>query len=197
MGKVFPFAIFLVLSPLVIIISLVLFTFVSYQKNPLAPSFFLFLPPRTVSFAALPTNQNIFAPSIDQGDARVEVVRQFFARYHSPLEPFANTVVKAADAHDLDFRLIPAIAMQESNLCAKAPKGSNNCWGFGIYGGKVKQFTSLAEGIEVVTKALAKEYKGKGLTTPTEIMAVYTPSSNGSWAQSVNHFMDQLTLTSN
>ena len=78
--------------------------------------------PHTVAFAALPLSENaMLEDQITQQDARVEIVRQFFERYKSPLEPHAQTVVETADAYGLDFRLIPAIAMQESNLCKKAP----------------------------------------------------------------------------
>jgi hypothetical protein len=97
-----------------------------------------------------------------------------------------------ADKYSLDFRLIPSIAMQESNLCKKIPAESYNCWGFGIYGSKVTKFSNYPEAIETVTRTLALKYKEKGLVTPEEIMSMYTPSSNGSWAHGVNHFMQQL-----
>lgn len=147
---------------------------------------------KTVVYAALPTTQNEFSADITQDDGRTEKVRQFFARYGSPLEPYAADVVNAADEYGLDHRLIPAIAMQESNLCKKIPENSYNCWGFGIYGKTVTRFTDYKHGIYTVTKALATRYKSKGLVTPNEIMTMYTPSSNGSWAFSVNHFMTQL-----
>jgi hypothetical protein len=146
----------------------------------------------TVSYAALPTVDNLFTSQVVQNDSREEMVRQFFQKYRSPLEPYAADVIKAADEYKLDFRLIPAIAMQESNLCLKAPLNSFNCWGFGIYGGKVTRFDSYPQGIETVTKTLATKYRKDGLDTPEEIMARYTPSSNGSWAAGVNQFMSQL-----
>lgn len=127
-----------------------------------------------------------------QEDARTEMVRQFFAKYKSPLEPFAKEVISSADTYNLDFRLIPAIAMQESNLCSKIPIDSHNCWGFGIYGGKVTKFENFPTAIETVTRTLARNYKAKGLETPEQIMKKYTPSSNGSWARGVNHFMEVL-----
>jgi hypothetical protein len=123
---------------------------------------------------------------------KAEKVRQFLLRYNSPLEPYAVDVVNAADEYGLDYRLIPAIAMQESTLCKRIPVGSNNCWGFGIYGSTVTRFSDYKEGIYTVTKALATRYKDRGLVTPEQIMTMYTPSSNGSWARSVNHFMNQL-----
>src|SRR5262245_16034413 len=75
-----------------------------------------------VEYAALPTYQNVFSTEIIVQDGRTEAVRQFFAEYNSPLEPYAEDVIKAADEYGLDFRLIPSIAMQESNLCKKIPK---------------------------------------------------------------------------
>ena len=149
--------------------------------------------PHTVAFAALPLSENaMLEDQITQQDARVEIVRQFFERYKSPLEPHAPTVVETADMYGIDFRLIPAIAMQESNLCKKAPENSYNCWGFGIYGQKVTRFNNYEEAINAVTKTLALKYIADGLDTPQEIMRRYTPRSNGSWAESVEYFMDQL-----
>ncbi len=145
-----------------------------------------------VEYAALPTTENVFSTEITTQDGRVEAIRQFFAQYNSPLEPYAADVVKAADEYGIDFRLVPAIAMQESNLCAKIPKNSYNCWGYGIYGGKVTRFSDYKEGIYTVSKTLGTNYKNNGLVTPNQIEAVYTPPSEGSWANGVNTFMNQL-----
>ncbi len=147
----------------------------------------------TRTYAALPRKNAITTDSITIEEGRVEIVRQFLAKYKSPLEEHAAFIVKIADKYGLDFRLIPAISMQESNACKKIPKDSYNCWGFGIYGGKVTRFTDYPEAIEIVTKTLATKYRKKGLITPEEIMTMYTPSSpNGSWAKGVSHFMEEL-----
>lgn len=145
-----------------------------------------------VAYAALPPNSGKISATINEVDGRTEQVRQFLQKYNSPLEPFAQDIIKAADTYGLDYRLVPAIAMQESNLCHKIPSGSNNCWGFGIYGGKVTKFEDYKEAIYTVTKTLATKYKDKGLITPQQIMTMWTPSSNGSWAYSVDHFMEKL-----
>lgn len=120
------------------------------------------------------------------------MIRQFLAKYNSPLLPYAENIVKAADTYKLDFRLLPAIAMQESNLCLKIPENSYNCWGYGIYGGKITKFTDYPEAINTVSKALSQHYKNQGLKSPEEIMTKWTPSSNGSWANGVNYFMQEL-----
>ena len=153
----------------------------------------LFEPTHTVAYAALPTQDDAFTAEIVPEDSRVEMVRQFLAAYDSPLEPHAAFIVITAEKYNLDYRLIPSIAMQESNLCKKNRPESYNCWGFGIYGDKYLHFDSYEHGIETVTRTLSEKYKDKhGLVTPQEIMSMYTPSSNGSWANGVNYFMDKM-----
>lgn len=153
---------------------------------------FTFKKTPAVAYAALPSIDSQISEDIEEQDSRVEIVRQFFQRYRSPLVPHAEDIVRFADMYGLDFRLVPAIGMQESNLCAKAPAGSNNCWGYGIYGKKVITFESYTDAIEAVTKNLAVNYIAEGLITPEEIMTKHTPSSDGSWAKAIHHFMDEM-----
>jgi hypothetical protein len=190
MKKVLLSTIFFTLTPILLIFCILYFSFLNSQKKS---SLSFLSPNNNVSYAALPENQNVLGDSINTQDARVTAVADFFEKYHSDLLPYAQDVVSSADKYGLDYRLIPAIAMQESNLCKKAPLDSYNCWGFGIYGKTVTRFSSYPEAIDTVTKALTK-YKANGLETPEEIMARYTPSNNGAWADSVNHFMDQLQI---
>ena len=155
---------------------------------------------QTVVIAA--PNENILIPilpplesSFIASDARPLILSKFFETHSCPLEPydhFAEKYIEAADKNNLDFRLIPAISMQESNCCKKMPDGSNNCWGFGIYGDKVLSFPSIEEGIDTVAKTLAKHYSSKGLLEPDEIMQKYTPQSKGTWAAGVLHFMNEM-----
>lgn len=146
----------------------------------------------TVAFAALPTSQDITSSAITQADGRAAKIEQFLEAYNSPLAPYANDIVKAADEYGIDYRLLPSIAMQESGLCKKIPENSYNCWGFGVYGQTAMHFSGYQDGIYTVSKALGEKYKANGLVTPQEIMHVYTPQSNGSWANGVNYFMNQL-----
>lgn len=125
-------------------------------------------------------------------DARPLNLRKFYRQYDSPLYDYADYMVKISDENDLDYRLLSAIAMQESQLCKVIPKDSYNCWGWGIYGSQVLRFDSYEEAIVTVAEGIRKNYVEKrGLKTASEIMSVYTPSSS-SWAYAVNHFMDRL-----
>ncbi|MDP2585752.1 MAG: hypothetical protein Q8P29_02640 [Candidatus Levybacteria bacterium] len=191
MRKVILSTSFFLLTPILLFVSIIYFLFLSYDSkshNGLISQ----NPNRQVAFAALPSAENVLGDSIVFNDARIEMVRQFFAKYSSPLEPYAQNIVADADKYGLDYRLLPAIAMQESNLCKKIITDSYNCWGFGIYGKKVTRFESFPEAIDTVTKTIATNYVAGGLDTPEEIMKKYTPSNNGDWAYSVNYFMNLL-----
>lgn len=191
MRKIILSTSFFILTPTLIFISILYSIFLSYDytpRNTLTSN----NPNSRVSFAALPSVDTLLRDSVVAKDARIEILRQFFGRYKSPLEPYAQNVVQDADKYGLDFRLLPAIAMQESNLCQKIIVESYNCWGFGIYGKKVTRFESYPEAIDTVTRTLVNNYVAGGLITPEEIMKKYTPSNNGSWANSVNYFMSLL-----
>lgn len=126
-------------------------------------------------------------------DARSRILKAFFRKHGSPLFDYANLIVEVSDRSGFDYRLLPAIAMQESTLCRAIPPGSHNCWGWGIYGDNVISFSSYDEAIKTVAAGIKKEYLDKGLTTASKIMAKYTPSSpNGSWANAVNKFLQDL-----
>lgn len=147
-----------------------------------------------VAYAAVPKDNQAILLTANDKDARIVAVKNFFSYYKSSLTPYADEIVKAADKYGLDYALLPAIAMQESTLCKKAPKNSFNCWGFGIYGKKVTRFSNYKEAIDTVTKTLATKYKDQGLVTPDQIMTKYTPGSDGSWAKSVSIRMEQLSI---
>lgn len=136
-----------------------------------------------------------FLGSFGTTDARVHIISNYLKKYSSPLLPEAQTLVDISDKYSLDYRLLVAIARQESNLCKKIPPDSHNCWGFGIYGNKVTRFDNYPQAIETVARTLKRNYIDMGLETPLEIMAKYTPPSleiGGPWAKSVNQFMIDL-----
>ncbi len=134
------------------------------------------------------TGQN-FLTEFKTNDIRVANLKFFFRKYNSVLYDKAEYFVLMADKYQFDYRLLPAIAMQESNLCKYIYEGSHNCWGWGIYGNKVTRFASYEEAIETISKGIKTYYIDKGLTTPEEIMKKYTPPSDGSWAYGVNTFL--------
>lgn len=143
-------------------------------------------------FASLPEEYPSVSINLNTADARVPLVKSYLLRYGSPLAPFADKIVSEAEKNGLDYRLLIAIARQESNLCKFAPENTYNCWGWGIHKAGTLGFESYEEGIEVVSLGLKQGYIDKGLTTPEAIMSKYTPSSNGSWARGVQSFLDDI-----
>lgn len=133
------------------------------------------------------------------GDARVPLVHNFLKRHNSPIlaeDPeFAQFLVELADSHSMDFRLLPAIAMQESNLCKVIPEGSHNCLGLGVHARGTWGFETYRENFEAAAKILKKNYIDIGLTTTELIEKKYNPTSanrDGSWASSVNQWMAEM-----
>lgn len=143
-------------------------------------------------YASLPDPVGKVAGAATAQDARVEIVRQYLAKYRSPLELHAQKIVDEAEKNGLDFRLLVAIAQQESNLCKKIPGSSYNCWGWGIHSKGTLRFESYDQAIETVSQGLKEEYIDKGYDTPEQIMAKYTPSSPGSWAAGINQFLSEM-----
>lgn len=133
--------------------------------------------------------------SVQGSDARSHIVANFLERHSSPLEPydhFGRVLVETADRYNLDYRLLPAIMMQESNLCKRIPPGSNNCLGFGIHERGTLGFESYEASFDRAAREIKERYVDIGLTTPEDIMRKYTPSSTGSWAFSVNQWIVEM-----
>lgn len=198
MGKIVLPLVFFFSLPIILFSTILLFSFFFLDfKQQDSSKKTVHQPPPTKTLAAL-TSPNVSQNEMDTlvnrylSDPRIEGVRNFFAYYKSPLEPYAEDVVILADVYTIDYRLVPAIAMQESTLCKKAPKGTHNCWGFGIYGSKKTAFDNYLHGIHTVTKGLALRYIQQGLTTPEEIMKKYTPANKGEWARNVGDFMARI-----
>jgi hypothetical protein len=110
-----------------------------------------------------------------EGDA----IDAYFAAHDMPLEGTGLKMAQEADANDLDWRLLPAIAVRESTGgkfdCKKA---ENNPFGWGSC--KIS-FKSLDETIETVAKNLggnnpntARHYDNK---TTKQILNAYNPPS--------------------
>lgn len=146
-------------------------------------------------YTAVPKTDILISDDVSPVDARAKIIEDFFEGYKSPLSTLSQTFIQVADKYQLDYRLLPAIAMQESNGGKRVINNSYNPFGYGIYGGLVIRFQSWDEAIERVGKALREDYLNQGLKTPTQIMAKYTPPSlekGGAWARGVNTFMEEL-----
>jgi len=177
-----------ILAFLTLIFSSLLFFYLSRAQ---------FLPPKNNNFrlyASLPSRGMAVFEEITKKDAREKIVEAFFKGYQSPLANLSDKFIEVSDKFHLDYRLLPSIAMQESNGGKKIIEDSNNPFGYGIYGKSVVKFSSWEEAVERVGKALREDYLNAGLKTPEQIMAKYTPPAvpTGSWAKGVSAFMEEL-----
>lgn len=178
----------------------VLVGFVYLQNKPDTTTY-LTLNPLDSTNQPINAAASIYSPvkgistDIEIGDARPIIIAEFLKTHQSPLQPYdywGEFLTKLADTYQLDFRLLPAISMQESNLCKKIPEGSFNCLGLGIHSAGTWTFDKYEDNFEAAAKILKQNYIDKGYITPDEIQDKYTPGSNGSWEFAVNHFMEIL-----
>lgn len=188
---------FFLITPLTILVSIMLINLLAKEKNKsisLAQTNELIQTTNYGAqvFSALPKQTGEIYGVATVSDARTEIIRQYLEKYNSPLESKAQFLVDTAQKYELDFRLLVAIAQQESNLCKKIPDGTYNCWGWGIHSRGTLGFNSFEEGIETVAQGLKSEYIDKGYLTPEQIMSKYTPSSPGSWAKGVSQFLAEM-----
>jgi hypothetical protein len=128
-------------------------------------------------------------------DARAEIVANFLERHKSPLVPhdyYGQKLVEIADKYDMDFRLLPAIAMKESNVCRRIPQDSYNCLGWGITATSTLRFESYEDSFESAAKGLRLKYVETGRISTVEIGKMYNPNTPAEWASGVDQFMSEM-----
>jgi len=93
-------------------------------------------------------------------DLREAILRRFFRENHCPAEDYAGIFVQEADAHGLDWRLLPSLSIIETGGGKHAP--NNNL--FGWANGQTS-FDSVSAAIHHVATFLeiGKPYRGKDL----------------------------------
>lgn len=119
-------------------------------------------------------------------DSRAYILKNYFAKYNSPLQDNAQDFVNAADLYEVDWRLVAAISGVESTF-GKFTPGGFNCWGWGVYGDQALGFESYKDGIYTVTKGLREGYLDKGLYDPYAMNRIYASSPH--WGGKVSYFL--------
>lgn len=156
-----------------------------------------YLPRLSIAASSVGTEQ-VLGASVVAADARTLLLEAFLETHGSPLTEYAGYILDRADYYGLDYRLVPAIAMCESNVGKRLPSSdSYNAWGISVETGEVSgaKFRNWISAIDWVSRYLKEKYYAKGITELTDIGAIYAPPSvaNGnSWANCVAHFMDQI-----
>lgn len=117
----------------------------------------------------------IITPEEQARKDKATAIDAYFTSYNSPLAGYGMKFVTEAEKNDLDWRLLPAIAMRESTGGKEACKRvANSVFG---YGSCKIGFKSIDESIEIVARSLggnnpntAHHYDGK---TTMQILRKY------------------------
>lgn len=176
-------------------------------------------------FSARPKVVQSSSQTLEEGDSRVYIIEQFFQKHNAPLQDYADTIVKEADTVKatlrdgteqigIDWRLVPAIAMCESNGGKFVPihngESSNNAWGWAASEKDLAEQSgtyvlgSWESAIATVTRGLARGYYnrvdlsdgGIDFDDLWNIMSKYAPPSvekGGPWAKCVWQYYEELT----
>lgn len=124
-------------------------------------------------------------------DTRADRINAYFGTWDLPLASHGEFMVEMADKYNLDWRLIPAIAMRESTggkfACYNNPFGWGSC--------KIK-FDNFEEAIETLARNLAGEnprtemyYKDK---TTEEKLHFYNGTVIKTYVREVVKIMDRI-----
>jgi len=186
------------LAFILLVINLTVLSQTVQANNQAAKSLQISPSGRYLPITASSGTSQILGETVFSDDARVMLLRHFFEKYQSPMSPFTAQIVEQSDLYKLDYRLIPAIAMCESNLGKKIPgKDSFNPFGIAVFTGlqKGKNFDDWNHAITWVARYLSEKYYTRGITSLTDIGAIWAPPSvaNGnSWANCVDTFMNRI-----
>ena len=122
-------------------------------------------------------------PTVDP--KQIAQVKEYLSQRNAPLAKYADTIVSAALEYGIDYRLVAAISVIES-------EGGKNCFrSYNAWGWGRKSFDSWEDGIYTVTKGLSKYY-ANGATTPESISVSYCPPNAAHWASNVRYVMNQI-----
>jgi len=184
------------LTLILLIINLTLLASSAFWAQPALP--LSNVAPNDNSVTAAGGTSEVLSANVIAGDARTMLLESFFKKNNSPMTPYANLIVEQADTYGFDFRLVPAIAMCESNLGKRVPlKSGFNPFGIAVYTGTQsgKSFESWQESIAWVYQYIHDRYYAQGITTVEEIGAIWAPPSvdnGGSWADCVGQFENSI-----
>ncbi len=196
--KTLPWGVILFGLPLLFFASSSLLVLFSTSALLISSSADEFIAPPTAGpaiFGSIPPGGIVLGESVVPAEARLTILGDFLASYHSPLVPYASFILETSEKYGLDWRLLTAISGNESLFGRVTPPNCYNAWGWGIHSRGTLCFSNWEEGIEAVARGLRKNYLDQGLVTVEQIMTRYAPVSvaNGAgWDNSINFFMERL-----
>ena len=178
-----------------------LYTLTAYAKASHDPHQLNANAPQDTSFqltAAGGGTSQVLSASVIAGYSRVLLIESFLRKHNSPMTPYADVIVSEADRFAIDFRLVPAIAMCESNAGKRMPKKDEfNFAGIAVYTGQNhgKAFESWPQSIAWVSEYIKQHYYDRGYRSLYDIGAIWAPPSVNtgySWTNCVQGFQDAI-----
>jgi len=129
---------------------------------------------------------------VEKIDDRSDRLNKFLKSRNSPMADSASYFVEEADRLGIDWKLVPAIAGNESYFGSYIPENSYNGWGWAVWTGWSygAAFKNWNDGITTVAEGLKENYLKQGLQTVEQIGTRY--AADPQWAWKVNHFMEEI-----
>lgn len=119
------------------------------------------------------------------------MIDRFLLAKGSPLSGLGTPFVEIGRKYGVDPILLVSISGKESTFGKYCSYGYN-AWGWGIWGGQGRAFSSWIEGIETVASGLREKYINQGLDTIEKISRKYCPGTWSSWARGVARFYNEI-----
>ncbi|HRH31558.1 MAG TPA: hypothetical protein PK950_02725 [Candidatus Paceibacterota bacterium] len=138
----------------------------------------------------------------DLTEYRAELIDSYYEAKKLPMAGYGKLMVEAADKYDIDWRLLPALAVRESTAGKQAcggklsaewnPWGWNSCKGDG--------FSSMEESVDMIAKHIsgnhertARYYKKKQGDVKGILQVYNPPSVVATYAQEVMGIMSKIS----
>ncbi len=150
--------------------------------------------PEPAASTTQPTSATVGAPA-DAGDdlgylgadgERIDVdrIQGWLEHRGSPLAPYAEDLVAAGVAYDVDPRVVLGIAGIESTVGEQIPEGSHNAWGWNGDGPRgLKAWDSWPEAIDDYTERLGRLYDTDNVDE--DFAQTYCPPNWEKWLDTV------------
>jgi hypothetical protein len=121
-----------------------------------------------------------------------ERIFAFLDGRNAPLADQAETFVAAGVAHDVDPRVVVAIAIAESDAGKMHPEGTYNAWGWGGSGGPrgLRAWDSWEQSIDQYTQRLGELYDTDDVDW--DFASTYCPPNTQWWFDTVTWAMGQI-----
>jgi hypothetical protein len=141
--------------------------------------------PGTIANSDVPVHQGPSIAEIRLSDPRLARIQEFFDARSAPAARIASQFLRVSDQHRLDWRLLPSLAMVESEGGLTAQ--SNNLFGWEC--GRAR-FESMEAAVHTVGSRLAKSplYRNKSLDAQ---LTTFNPV--GQYAEAVKRMMHRLS----